>query len=190
MRIKDESKQQAIISATINLVNEIGFAASSVAKIAKRAGVSPATLYIYYENKEDLLVSTYIQIKTCMANSIMTQFDPSRPIRDELMQAGENLYHYISENPSLFFFTEQFANSPFSDLVDKQQLEAAFQPLFQLLQSGIDQKLIKNVPFELLLAHLYYPIYNLVNPRISPDFKASRENIKSSLIMAWDAIKL
>ena len=63
MRQKDELKQDAIIHATVRLVNEIGFAASSVSKIAKAANVSPATIYIYYKNKEDLLVSTYISIK-------------------------------------------------------------------------------------------------------------------------------
>ena len=69
MRYKDELKQEAIIQATINLVNEIGFAASSVAKIARVAEVSPATIYIYYENKEDLLISTYIRIKQKMGTS-------------------------------------------------------------------------------------------------------------------------
>ena len=64
MRIKDENKQEAIRQATIKLVNEIGFASCSVSKIAKEADVSPATLYIYYKNKEDLIVSTYIDIKT------------------------------------------------------------------------------------------------------------------------------
>ena len=63
MRVKDDIKQDALFEATVKLVNEIGFAASSVSKIAKEAGVSPATLYVYYKNKEDLLVSTYIEIK-------------------------------------------------------------------------------------------------------------------------------
>ena len=55
MRIKDLHKQEAIIEATVELVNEIGFVSSSVSKIAKKANVSPATLYIYYKNKEDIL---------------------------------------------------------------------------------------------------------------------------------------
>ena len=67
MRTKDDVKQEALVEATVKLVNQIGFAASSVAKIAKEAGVSPATLYIYYKNKEDLLVSTYVEIKKVSA---------------------------------------------------------------------------------------------------------------------------
>ena len=64
MRTKDEGKQDAIIKATIKLVNEIGFVSSSVAKIAKEANVSPATIYVYYQNKEDLLISTLLKHRT------------------------------------------------------------------------------------------------------------------------------
>ncbi len=190
MRVKDEIKQDAIIEATVALVNEIGFAASSVSKIAKRANVSPATIYIYYDNKEDLLVSTYVKIKSCLADALMGDFDTNAPVRDTLLNAGNNLFNYITDHRELFYFTEQFANSPFNNAGVKNQVEAAFSPMMDLLQMGIDQKIIKDVPFELLLAHLFYPIFNLANPRLNPSFEASPENIETALSMAWDAVKL
>lgn len=190
MRVKDENKQQAIISATIALVNEIGFASSSVSKIAKRAGVSPATIYVYYKNKEDLLVSTYITIKTCLGEALMADFDKELPIQEALMHTGMNLFNYISDNSELFYFTEQFANSPYNDLVDKAKIEAAFQPLFDVLEQGVKDKIIKDVPFELIFSHVYHPIFGLANPRLNPDFKATADNVKSVMSMAWDAIKL
>ncbi|MCF7823301.1 MAG: TetR/AcrR family transcriptional regulator [Candidatus Marinimicrobia bacterium] len=190
MRVKDEIKQEAIIQATVDLVNEIGFVSSSVAKIAKRANVSPATIYIYYQNKEDLLVSTYMQIKTCLGQALMDHFDPSFPVRDALMNAGINLFNYISKHADMFYFTEQFANSPYNDLVDKTEIEQVFQPLFDMLKRGIKEKIIKDVPVELLHSHLYYPIFNLANPRLNPNFKASPKDIELAMSMAWDAIKL
>ncbi|WP_094092917.1 TetR/AcrR family transcriptional regulator [Paenibacillus physcomitrellae] len=42
-------------------MNEIGFAETSISKIAKKAGVSAATIYIYYENKEDMLSKIYFE---------------------------------------------------------------------------------------------------------------------------------
>ena len=74
MRVKDELKQDALFKATIKLVNEIGFVASSVSKIAREADVSPATIYVYYKNKEDLLVSTYINIKQTLSDEILRDF--------------------------------------------------------------------------------------------------------------------
>ena len=52
--MKDDNKKNAITKAVISLSNEIGFSNVSMSKIAKRAGVSSSTLYVYYENKDDM----------------------------------------------------------------------------------------------------------------------------------------
>ena len=54
MRTKDGQKKDALFRATVTLVSEIGFAASSVSKIARQAHVSPSTIYVFFKNKEDL----------------------------------------------------------------------------------------------------------------------------------------
>jgi AcrR family transcriptional regulator len=132
MRFKDEHKQEAIIEATIKLVNEIGFAATSVSKIAKEANVSPATLYIYYKNKEDLLVSTYVTIKRNIGKAILENFDESMPIRDIMKQVWFNIFEYNLKNPQYFHFKEQFANSPYADLINDIDLEKGFEPIIQV----------------------------------------------------------
>ena len=96
MRIKDDEKRKALFEATVKVVNDIGFASSSVSKIAREANVSPATLYVYYENKEDLLVSTYIDIKLNLSRAILKDFDATLPIRDILQNFWLNMFDYIS----------------------------------------------------------------------------------------------
>ena len=49
MRRKDDEKQRCIKNAVVQLILEEGFQGASVSKIAKSAGVSPATVYIYYD---------------------------------------------------------------------------------------------------------------------------------------------
>ena len=61
MRRKDDEKEQRIRRSVITLMLKEGFNGTSIAKIAKMAGVSPATVYIYYENKEDMLQDIYLQ---------------------------------------------------------------------------------------------------------------------------------
>ncbi|HOZ87501.1 MAG TPA: helix-turn-helix domain-containing protein, partial [Bacteroidia bacterium] len=55
MRIRDENKEAAIRKKAIEMIVNEGFDGLSMAKLAKAAGVSPATIYIYYKNREDLL---------------------------------------------------------------------------------------------------------------------------------------
>ncbi len=190
MRKKDEKKQAAIIEATIQLVNEIGFAASSVAKIAKTANVSPATIYIYHKNKEDLLVSTYIDIKHKMGKAMLADFDNTLPIRDTMKKVWRNTFAYISANKAYFQFGEQFSNSPYSSLIDKAAVEAPFLPLLETMNKGIEQKIIKDVPKDLLTAFIFHPILVLSNKNICAGFEKSSENIDLAFTMAWDAIKL
>ncbi|MGD8764128.1 MAG: TetR/AcrR family transcriptional regulator [Desulfobacteraceae bacterium] len=190
MRIKDDEKEAALFEATVKLVNEIGFASSSVSKIAREAGVSPATVYVYYKNKEDLLVSTYIAIKLDFSKAMLSGFNDRLPIRDILRNVWFNMFEYISNNLEYYKFVEQFSSSPYSSLVNRQEVEQYFVPLIKVLQTGIEQKIIKNVNFDILTTFLYYPITVLANPGLCQDFELNEENIETAFTLAWDAIKL
>jgi len=190
MRTKDDEKEAALFEATVKLVNEIGFASSSVSKIAREAGVSPATIYVYYKNKEDLLVSIYIEIKLDLTRAMLSGFDARLPIRDIFRNVWLNMFEYISNNLEYYKFIEQFSSSPYSSLVNRQEVEQYYEPLIKVLQRGIEQKIIKNVNFDILTAFLYYPITALANPSLCQDFEPNAENIESAFTLAWDAIKL
>jgi AcrR family transcriptional regulator len=190
MRNKDENKQEAVIEATIKLVNEIGFVSSSVAKIAKEAGVSPATIYVYYENKEDLLSSTYLAIKKKLSEYMLDGFDKSLPVRDILETLWKNTFKYVKNNAQQFIFAEQFSNSPYSDLVNKDEVEGYFLPLISVLQEGVEKKILKDVHPEILATFIFYPVITLSNKRLCKNIVISDELIEQSFQMAWDAIKL
>ena len=190
MRTKDDEKETALFEATVKLVNEIGFASSSVSKIAGEAGVSPATIYVYYKNKEDLLVSTYIEIKLDLSKALLQDFNDKLPIRDILRNVWFNMFEYISNNLEYYKFVEQFSNSPYSSLVNREEVEQYFVPIVKVMQTGIEQKIIKNVSFDILTAFMYVPITVLANPVKFPDFELSEKNIETAFTLAWDAIKL
>ena len=189
MRIKDDRKKEALFKATVKLVNEIGFASSSVSKIAKEANVSPSTIYVFFDSKEDLLVATYMEIKHRLSESLLADFDESLPIRDIIKTAWFGVFKFISDNLEDYDYVEQFANSPYSALVDKDALEKEYIPLMMVLQRGIEQKIIKNVDMNLLGAFMFNPISRLANPRLCHDLEMNAENLELAFIMAWDAIK-
>lgn len=190
MRTKDEEKREALFEATVKTVNAVGFVAASVSKIAKEATVSPATLYIYYENKEDLLVSTYVEIKKNFSRAILKEFDDSLPIRDILQNVWRAMRVYISSHAEHFRFTEQFANSPYHSLVDREVVEKYFTPIIEVFQRGIDQKIIKDVELDILFAFMFYPLIALSNPRMCSNFELTEDAIETAFTLAWDAIKL
>lgn len=190
MRHKDDIKRDAIHNATIKLVNEIGFVASSVSKIAKEAGVSPATIYIYFENKEDLLSSVYLDVKKKLSQAMLNDFDADRPVRDTLNLLWLNVFNHITNNQESFRYTEQFSYSPYHNRVDHAEIDQYFQPVFKVLERGIQQKIIKDTSLEVLAVFIFYPVLMLSNSNVCLNFKATEENIEKTFQMAWDAIKL
>ncbi len=190
MRIKDDQKKEALFKATVKLVNKIGFASSSVSKIAKEANVSPSTIYVFFKNKEDLLVSVYLEIKHNLADALLADFDDSLPIRDIIKSAWFSVFSFVSSNLKSYDYCEQFANSPYSSLVDKEALEREYLPLINVLIKGIDQKIIKNVDMNILSAFLFNPISRLANPRLCHGLEMDQEKLELAFTMAWDAIKL
>ncbi len=58
-RGKDGEKRERILSAAISVFAQKGFYATRVSEIAKAAGVADGTIYLYFENKEDVLISIF-----------------------------------------------------------------------------------------------------------------------------------
>ena len=125
-----------------------------------------------------------------MGKAVLKDFDSSLPIRDILKIVWFNMFDYISKHRNYFQFTEQFSNSPFSELIDKKEIEKSFAPMIEVLLNGIKQKIIKDVDHDILATFIFYPIIILSNVRLCAGFEKNDENIEIAFNLAWDAIKL
>jgi TetR/AcrR family fatty acid metabolism transcriptional regulator len=66
---KDTEKHHRIIEAATKVFAKNGFYQSKIAQIAKEAGVADGTIYIYFENKDDILISLFEeQMKAVLDN--------------------------------------------------------------------------------------------------------------------------
>ena len=53
------SRRDAILDAATRVFAERGFFGAQVADVARRAGVAAGTVYLYFKNKDDLLISVF-----------------------------------------------------------------------------------------------------------------------------------
>ncbi|MBW2612119.1 MAG: TetR/AcrR family transcriptional regulator [Deltaproteobacteria bacterium] len=58
-RRKANDKYQRILQAAIKVFAEQGFFQSTIAQIAKEAGVADGTIYLYFKSKDDILVQFF-----------------------------------------------------------------------------------------------------------------------------------
>ncbi|MGD1971689.1 MAG: TetR/AcrR family transcriptional regulator [Desulfobacterales bacterium] len=58
-RIEKNNKYHQILEAAVKVFARQGFHQSTVAQIAKEAGVADGTIYLYFKNKDDILVQFF-----------------------------------------------------------------------------------------------------------------------------------
>ena len=112
MRRKDDEKERSIKQAVIKLILKEGFQGTSISKIAKEAGVSPATVYIYYENKEVMLRDIYHEYAEEINNYLFNRVHQGMGGQQLIEIVARSYYNYIQEHREIFNFVEQFSNCP------------------------------------------------------------------------------
>ena len=189
MRVKDPHKESALFRATVQLVNEIGFAESSVSKIAKAAGVSPATIYTYFENKDDLIMMTYKDIMGKLSANFFVGLHDDLPVKDALHLVWRNIHSSISSHREEYLFTEQFSRSPYIQNIDLETHKRFFLPLAAVIRRGVRENILKDEHFHMHMLFFYYPILTLANPNSCHVVSLEDEVIEAAFRFAWDAIK-
>ena len=187
VRHKDDNKNRAICDAAIELITKNGFADTSMSKIAKAAGVSPATIYVYFENKEDLLNKLYLFVKREMSTELLRGVKPEQSTEEAFKIIWHNFYNFAVENPVRFAFTEQFANSP---MVANCRMESMdfFKPLIDLFEGGKRAKIFKDVSLEIFHAFTFSPLMGLIKEHLSGQIVLDQKALAIAYEIAWDAV--
>ena len=190
MRIKDENKSDAIFEATIDLLNEIGFTDISMSKIAKRAGLSSSTIYVYFENKDDMLKKTYLYAKNQMFESMEGLLDERKPVRETIALLMRKFLNYLLENKSYFMFSEQFGNSPLLSKFNlNEQYDIWMSSYYAYFNEAKKKKILRDADTALLIAYCYYPTAYLAKAHFADRRPITEEIIEQTVELSWRAIQ-
>ena len=94
----DSAKRRQIIDGACDVFLTQGFDAASMGAIAKEAGVSKGTLYVYFKSKEDLFEAIVEEQCQLQAQAIFT-FDQQADVEAELRRVGEQLAQFLCRRP-------------------------------------------------------------------------------------------
>jgi AcrR family transcriptional regulator len=189
MRVKDDNKKDAIFEATIELLNEIGFANITMAKIGKLAGVSSSTIYVYFDNKEDMLKKVYLDVKEKLSVAMSKDIYDGISIHSAVEQLVRNVLTFVLDHQQYFLFIEQFSNSPLVSDVEEEKIDRLFLPLYKVFEKGIGQKELKKADTSLLIVYCYQPAVQVAKALLKRGAKITEDEIKLIIQMSWDAIR-
>jgi len=163
MRARDENKEQAIRDNALEMVVDKGFDGLSMQKLAKKAGVSPATIYIYFKDREDLILQIYLRESVRLFDATLKNFDPGMSFEEGLRIQWINRAKYCIKYPKQMHFLEQIRHSPLY-----QKALALTDPRLQrsmetFVTNAIKRKQLVKVPVEVYWSIAFAPLYTLVN---------------------------
>ena len=187
---KSIDKRNALVKATIELVNNSGFHATPMSKIAKMANVSPATIYLYFENKQDLVNQTYIDVKAEYTKYAFETYDENMSVEAGFELIWKRIADFKLKECEHAMFLAQCDNSPMIDEASRQQGIKHLQPLLDLWERGKKEGIIKPLSDYLLYAYAINPLSFLMMIQKRGVFQLDKDLLEEAYQSAWSSIKV
>ena len=103
---KNKPKYNQILDAAVEVIAENGYHSSQVSKIAKEAGVADGTIYLYFDNKEDILISLFQEKMGQFIEKIEDAIQSEQDADKRLYTLIEMHLQQLTENPKLAIVTQ------------------------------------------------------------------------------------
>lgn len=103
---RTKPKYKQIVDAAVIVIAENGYHQAQVSKIAKEAGVADGTIYLYFKNKEDILISVFREKMAIFIENIKEILKKDLPIAEKLQLVVENHFRILEEDHHLAIVTQ------------------------------------------------------------------------------------
>jgi AcrR family transcriptional regulator len=195
MRTRDEGKEQLIKEHSIKMIVKKGLDGFSIQNLAKAAKVSPATIYIYYKDKEDLIVTIGAEVFEEVLSHSLKNFTPDMSFAEGLKVQWKNRADYFMSHPVKVQFIEQLRYSQLYAKIGKK-----IAPVFKIAMSQFAHKAMANkelvkLPFEVYWSIAFAPLYQLIKfhsegkSYVNEQFQLTDKEMNQSLKLVLKALK-
>lgn len=135
-RRRSDDKRSRILAAAVKVFARKGYFAAKVSEIARRAEVADGTIYLYFRNKEDLLVSLFDEIMAEHITEARRELEATHGPADKLRVLAERHLRLLGNNRDLavVFQVELRQSTKFMERFAASWL----QDYFALLDHAID----------------------------------------------------
>lgn len=103
---RDKPKFKQIIDAAVVVIAENGYHQAQVSKIAKQAGVADGTIYLYFKNKEDILISVFQEKMGLFVDNLQNIIKDGTTSSDKLLKMVENHFRVLATDHHLAIVTQ------------------------------------------------------------------------------------
>lgn len=177
-------KRKKILSAGITIFAEKGFHQTKISEIAEKADVANGTIYRYFANKDDLLMSCFEEIITVKLNEVKLKLEKIPNKGDKLISFIDAHIKVFTENPSIAkFMILELRQSPefYVKYPDFWPIKRYLAYLRSLCEEAIEAGKIKPVNPEVLAIMIFGMMDYVLMEWSLTDKIDSLENIKKEI---------
>lgn len=147
MAVRSGDKYAAILDAAQRVIAKQGYHRAQISRIASEAGVAAGTVYLYFQNKPDLLICLFRErLNNLISRSRESSATGSDP-REMLRQFIAHHLHWLASDPELAMVTQIEMRQ--ADTGVQQQIseimKGYFQIIDEMIQMGMEQGLFRTV---------------------------------------------
>lgn len=103
---KSRPKYRQIIDAAVVIIAENGYYQAQVSRIARQAGVADGTIYLYFKNKEDILISLFQEKMGAFVEEIEEKIAERTTAVEKLYVLIETHFKILSKDRQLAVVTQ------------------------------------------------------------------------------------
>ncbi|MBX3253417.1 MAG: TetR/AcrR family transcriptional regulator [Chitinophagaceae bacterium] len=162
MRTRSTDKEQLVKQKAVELLAKDGFEGFSMNKLARCCSISVATLYIYYKDKDDLIIKIAGEKAKDMTDAIFRDFNPEAPFGEGLRIQWKNRYRYMTQNPLLSLFFDQLRSSSYQHKLFKSFMDEFASRMGSFCRNAVQRGEIKEMPPAVFWSVAFAPLYTLI----------------------------
>lgn len=137
MTSRKQEKFQLILEAALKVIAENGFHGSQISKIAKEAGIADGTVYLYFKNKEDILISLFQQRLGDLVSMFNSSVRETNSADEAIRRICEIHFTELEQNVNLAYVTQIELRQ--SSLELRKAIGLAVKPYIQLIEGILEQ---------------------------------------------------
>lgn len=195
MRTRDVNKENSIRQQAIEMIVKEGLDGFSMQKLARAAGVSPATLYIYYKDRDDLITQIATDVSNRLMESSLKGLHPKMSFADGMAVQWKNRLEFYMSYPLDVEFIEQIRYTPVYDGIKKNLRQRFGDVLGKFMHNAINRGEVTPLPFEVYWSIAFAPLYQLIKfhtqgeTPATDNFKITDEIVDQTLQLVLKAMK-
>jgi AcrR family transcriptional regulator len=189
-KIVSMNKQDDIFKAAMQLFAERGYDGTTIPMIAQQANVGAGTIYRYFESKEALVNSLFIQCVLKFSEAITIDFPSSSNIRQQFTHIFNKLFDFAKNNVDAFLFINSHDDGHYLDENSKKTFSDFLSFIVGVIEYGQERGIVRQLPSNALIAIVYGPIVMLVKQMETCELTYSPVLLEELEDSAWNAIRI